>query len=347
MNELVSIVIPVYNVEKYLSMCIDSVLKQTYSNLEIILVNDGSTDNSGKICDDYLKIDTRIVVFHNENSGVGSTRNFGVEHSNGKYIVFVDSDDCCRSKMIEKMIDNYEKNDNDTLIICGIDVFEKDLEIYKSYSYNAGLYKVEDYVQTILLPTKIGQFCGGPYNKLFLRDIIINNNIIFDTKATFAEDFCFNINYLKYIKQVHILDENLYLYRENSVNSLTYKNYHNYDAETYWSQRLHAFEVFEDIFYYYKLYKKNKGEINELLIRFMISSVKMQCKNSVDKTEIFEYVKKICEDEYCRQHITSVSNINKLDRIRLFLIRNRKYKILILAEKTRYVVGRKILGRNI
>ena len=92
-NDLISIVVPLYNVENYLKECIDSILTQSYHNLEIILVDDGSTDNSGKICDNYAKKDSRIKVIHKENGGASDARNYGIKEAKGKYIQFTDSDD--------------------------------------------------------------------------------------------------------------------------------------------------------------------------------------------------------------------------------------------------------------
>ncbi len=101
--DLISIVVPVYNVEKYLKKCIDSIINQTYKNLEIILVDDGSPDNCGKICDDYAEIDNRIKVIHKKNGGLSDARNVGIKNSLGKYISFVDSDDYIKSNMIEEL----------------------------------------------------------------------------------------------------------------------------------------------------------------------------------------------------------------------------------------------------
>lgn len=101
---LVSIVVPVYNVEIYLDDCLKSVLAQTYSNLEIILVDDGSTDNSGAMCDAYMKIDSRIQVFHQKNGGLSAARNFGMRHASGKYIYFLDSDDYIEKNAIEELV---------------------------------------------------------------------------------------------------------------------------------------------------------------------------------------------------------------------------------------------------
>ncbi len=100
-NDLISVIIPIYNVEKYLSKCIESVINQTYKNIEIILVDDGSPDNCGKICDEYAKIDSRIKVIHKKNGGISDTRNIGIDNSNGKYITFIDSDDYVTNDYIE------------------------------------------------------------------------------------------------------------------------------------------------------------------------------------------------------------------------------------------------------
>ena len=100
-QDLISIVVPIYNVEKYLEKCINSIIIQTYKNIEIILVNDGSTDSSGKICDIYLKIDKRIKVVHKKNGGLSDARNVGIENAKGKYIAFIDSDDFLDSDFIE------------------------------------------------------------------------------------------------------------------------------------------------------------------------------------------------------------------------------------------------------
>ena len=118
-NELISIIVPVYKVEKYLEKCVKSILKQTYTNLEIILVDDGSPDNSGKMCDELAKVDDRIKVYHKKNGGLSDARNYGVERANGEYIGFVDSDDYIHECMYEKLYEAIKKSG--TLIVeCGV-----------------------------------------------------------------------------------------------------------------------------------------------------------------------------------------------------------------------------------
>ena len=110
MEDLISVIIPVYNVELYLRRCIDSVIKQTYKNLEIILVDDGSTDKSGEICDEYASLDNRISVIHKENGGLSSARNAGLKNAHGEYFGFVDSDDAIVEDMYEYLYDILLKN---------------------------------------------------------------------------------------------------------------------------------------------------------------------------------------------------------------------------------------------
>ena len=108
-NIKVSVIIPVYNSEKFICRCVDSVLNQTYKNLEIFLIDDGSPDNCPKICDEYAKKDERIRVFHNENGGASVARNFALEKMNGDYVIFIDSDDYIKAEMIETMLNKIQE----------------------------------------------------------------------------------------------------------------------------------------------------------------------------------------------------------------------------------------------
>lgn len=119
---MVSIIVPIYNVEQYISKCIESILAQTYRDFELILVDDGSTDMCGKICDEYAKQDSRVHVIHQENKGVSAARNAGISLAKGEYIMFVDSDDFITENMLEKMHDCIAESGSD-IAICGINNF--------------------------------------------------------------------------------------------------------------------------------------------------------------------------------------------------------------------------------
>ena len=117
MNKLVSVIVPIYKVENYLKQCVDSLICQKYSNLEVILVDDGSPDGCGKICDEYKEKDSRIIVIHKENGGISSARNAGLEIAKGEYIVFIDSDDYVSDSFIYEMVEEMEKSVETDLII--------------------------------------------------------------------------------------------------------------------------------------------------------------------------------------------------------------------------------------
>ena len=125
MKPLISIIVPVYNVEKYLNRCIESIVAQTYTNLEIILVNDGSPDNSAQICESWREKDNRITILHKENGGLSDARNKGLEVANGEYVSFIDSDDFVHSLYIEALY-TMCKNTNTKIAVCNFRRFEKD-----------------------------------------------------------------------------------------------------------------------------------------------------------------------------------------------------------------------------
>lgn len=117
MNQLVSIIVPVYNIEAYIEKCLQSILSQTYQNIEIIIIDDGSTDGSGKICDDFQKIDSRIKVYHRDNFGLSATRNFGIKKSKGNLIAFIDGDDSVEPEYIERLVTSLR--DDIDIVVCG------------------------------------------------------------------------------------------------------------------------------------------------------------------------------------------------------------------------------------
>lgn len=170
MNEpLISIIIPVYNVEKYIRKCLDSVLNQTYKNIEIIIINDGSTDNTYSICIEYEKSDSRIKLFTQENSGQGAARNLGLQHAQGTYIGFVDGDDYIDPDMYETMIKQAE-NLSAELVICGL-YYNNNITIKKSKTPSS--IQVWDNYQAMLSYLSDSVIFTGPVNKLYRKSLFI------------------------------------------------------------------------------------------------------------------------------------------------------------------------------
>ena len=135
MGNLISVIVPIYNVEKYIDTCLKSITKQTYKNIEIILVDDGSTDLSAKLCDEWKKKDKRVKVIHQENKGVAQARNIGIDCATGKYISFIDPDDYIDYQMLEKLYDTLEKT-NSQISICKFIHVMKNKRIFNKRSYN-------------------------------------------------------------------------------------------------------------------------------------------------------------------------------------------------------------------
>lgn len=206
MNEKkISIIIPIYNGEKYLKECIDSVINQKYNNLEIILINDGSTDKTEKICLDYKKNDSRIIYIYQENSGVSAARNKGIEISSGNYIIFLDSDDSLELYAIEKINENIENTD----LLC-FGYRECYVDQKRDIILNENIYDKKEIEEKILITQTIG---GYLWNKVFDARIIKENNIVFDNNIHFCEDLLFVINYFKYCEKTIYIKEILYNYK--------------------------------------------------------------------------------------------------------------------------------------
>ena len=133
LNPLISVVVPIYNVDKYLDRCVESIIKQTYTNLEIILVDDGSSDNSPQICDNWNVKDKRIKVIHKENGGLSDARNVGLSFATGEIISFIDSDDWIEHEMFEKML-NRKKKDNSDIVSCGVKWVKEDGSLIRNHN---------------------------------------------------------------------------------------------------------------------------------------------------------------------------------------------------------------------
>lgn len=211
----ISVIVPVYNVENYLEMCVDSILNQTYKGLEVILIDDGSTDLSGSICDDFAKKDSRVIVLHQSNGGVSVSRNKGIESATGKYIMFCDSDDVVEQHWCEYM---YKAvcNNFGSLIVSDWEQFGN--ETFLNYRYcdtEMNIQKTNYY--SLFCKVLTGSVC----NKIFRTDIIMNNYVRFPIGIPIAEDVLFVHEYMKYCGGGCLyLANTLYYYRDNSRSAM-------------------------------------------------------------------------------------------------------------------------------
>lgn len=204
----ISIIVPVYNVEKHLHKCIDSILNQTFTDFELILVDDGSPDNCPAICDEYAKQDTRIKVIHKNNGGLSSARNAGIKNATGKYIMFCDSDDTVDPDWCRMMYDCIKAHPN-AWIVCNMWKVTNDK---KTMCHNGAICNKD-----ILTYFDIFNIGLSPYapNKIYLLDKLKTNNIFFDDNCRYGEDVEFNVNYCSLCDEIIYIQSPLYFYYEN------------------------------------------------------------------------------------------------------------------------------------
>lgn len=211
---MVSVIVPVYKVEEFLPRCIDSILKQTYQNLEIILVDDGSPDNCGKICDEYALKDERVKVIHKENGGLSSARNSGLEIATGEYVAFVDSDDWIDTTYVQTLKDVLENTTSDmsACMFCRTKGEKAERRLFND-------------IPEVITDEKFfsvlseNSFAGYASNKLFKKDIIEKNGLRFDEKIFNGEDFPFVLEYVRFTEKTAFIKQDLYFYffRETGI----------------------------------------------------------------------------------------------------------------------------------
>lgn len=217
--DLVTIIVPVYNVEKYINECVDSLISQTYRNVEIILVDDGSTDESGKICDSYATSDSRIKVIHKRNEGLGFARNTGLKAAKGKFVTFIDSDDKADADLVENMVNGIYEADCDTCI-GGFKRISENGSVRYEEKYDKIIYEGEDVYNQLFArmlgsaPDKHDAVRMSVWNVMYSMDIILKNNIEFPSERVFiSEDIIWDSQYYKYAQKAIVIDSTAYNYR--------------------------------------------------------------------------------------------------------------------------------------
>ena len=282
-SPLISIIIPVYNAEKYLHQCLDSVVAQTYTKWECLLIDDGSKDSSGVICDEYAAKDNRFRVFHKENGGVSSARNIGIEESKGEFIAFYDSDDTipadsikvlysslCNSKS-DSVVGNYKKIYSEENILCS--------NIFNDFSES----QVEDALKLFFVYPR-GLFQGYLWNRLFRKKVIVDNNIRFDEYIKYKEDGLFLVLYiLKSDNPIVCVPNVVYNYyvRTNSAMGILNKSFSkdyftNLDARLLILKEIKESEISKEII---DLAKDSVGDIVKILLMKMCRFHQFNVKN--------------------------------------------------------------------
>lgn len=217
MNEMVSIIVPVYNAEKTLERCVRSLIEQTYSNIEIILVNDGSKDDSLSICRQFEKNDNRVIVVDKPNGGVSSARNAGLDIANGEFVMFCDSDDFVSNMIVELMVKKYSPNN---LLMCEFKRFMNEISINEVTDDNTKIELI--YLRKSEFIKYWNNGIGSPTTKLFDNRVITKYSIRFPLELNLGEDLLFVVEYLSHIKgNIQLLPIPLYYYKVDQTDTLS------------------------------------------------------------------------------------------------------------------------------
>lgn len=315
MADCISIIVPIYNSSKTLDRCIKSILCQTYKNIELLLVNDGSTDDSEKICLKYQALDNRVKYFYKENTGTGDTRNYGIIKSKGSYIGFVDSDDEVLPNMYEKLI-NVNKSIKYDIIGCSnYDYFEEtNIKKERTLDLKEGIQN-NRIVIDILYQNK--NAWGAVWNKIFKREIF--NDISF-IKTSTLEDYSVTLKVFNEYS-VYFIKEVLYIHYINST-SLSHRVYN--------EKMLLGYNVVNDITNYFKLKKSPKKILNGC-IYFKLSLSEFICRSiwKDKKNNNFKVLKKIKKQE----SIKNVFKCKSLSAFKLYLKINMYYFLMLFRRR--------------
>lgn len=257
----ISVIIPVYNSEKYLHKCIDSVLAQTYQDFELILINDGSKDNSLDICDKFAQGDIRIKVVTQENQGVSVARNRGLKLASGKYIMFIDSDDFIDTDYLKTFVDKLSERDFDFVVAGVRHVDEKD-NVLREFISEANEATTKENIGKLIPKIEIDSLLGGPVSKVFKNELIKKNGISFNADIQFGEDQIFNIQYLMLCSSLVVVNYIGYNYIQRTSDSLVKKK-HSYEktnniANELYNIRINAIKYFNIEDHEYRLLNERK-----------------------------------------------------------------------------------------
>lgn len=305
-KDLISVIIPIYNSEIFLSKCLNSVVNQTYSNIEIILVNDGSKDKSEKICNNYVNKYSNIKLINQENSGVSSARNAGIKSSKGKYIVFIDSDDYIDNDMVQCLYDSM-KNTGSDMAICNV-------HNNNSLKNIPSIINKEQALNFILDKDK---FCGYPVNKIYKSELV--KDILFDNNVKICEDLLFNCQYISQIDKISIIDKKLYHYNKNPESAINNKA--NLNKNT-------AIDAYMKLISLYE--KNNKNALLKLYVCLIkiYSDVIYNYHNARVK---YDDITKIAFVKKIYKSLISSSNLTLKNKIVVFMY----YRCPILVQKLR------------
>lgn len=330
-KDMVSVIIPVYNVEKYLNRCVESVLSQTYGNCEIILVDDGSPDHCPQMCDDFAKEDSRVKVVHKPNGGLSSARLAGFREACGEYVLFVDSDDYIESNMVESLVDAAQKNNAD-MAVCGYYTQFDDHVAENLLPYSKDLLQTPEeltgeYILPLIGYAKAGVNLPGFLCIRLLRRALIREDFFVSENRFFAEDIVFDLLYSDHIHKIAIVNSALYYY---CINGQSLSN----------KYRKNKWQMLKNLYEFKREFLQARGISDDCgrLNNFMCGSLFAAVDNAVlsgSYASFLQEVKSITKD--AKQVINSAdkSGLSSTTALTMLLLKTRLYPVLYILRKSR------------
>ncbi len=323
-NDLISIIVPIYNSERFLAECIDSILEQSYGNIEVLLINDGSTDKTESICHIYEDKDNRIHYYHQSNHGVSVARNRGIISASGKYLMFVDSDDMLADSAVEILYRRAIENEAQ-LVIGGITRVRNGVSVRNGFN-NQVLSGREEIAEMVAAQYKTS-VASSPCCKLYSTEAVADNR--FKEGISLGEDLLFNINVFSTVNKVVLVNEELYYYRVQNNNSLT----NTYKDGYYEDMRL----IYEEAVGYLKEIEEksktviNKSNVGYKFYNFAVAFIVRQIERGDSRIRCKQYIRKICEDQNFIEAINLIGDVSVVDKLMIGLIRQKRVGLIYCA----------------
>lgn len=283
---MISIIVPIYNTESFLDECINSIVKQYYANFECILVDDGSTDSSGIICDQWAKKDTRIHVIHKQNAGVSMARNVGIERAIGDFITFIDSDDLVAPTYLSDMVNALKLNEHSELYVSGFILYPVKPQYNPSIPIEQCTFILDNAHIKQFVQLNERSLIYGPWSKLYRTSIIREKKIRFNTQISLGEDLCFNYDYLRYVTKITTIPKANYFYREVGEDSLSNKY-----RDDLFDLSYEQWHIIKDFYVVRDMWSDiSKRYLYHLLWSFVYDGIFVSKKR---KGNIYHYIKKV------------------------------------------------------
>ncbi len=322
MDELISVIVPTYNSAQTINRCINSIRNQSYKNIEIIIVNDGSTDDTLYRLLNLADTDNRIKIYNIKNSGVSKARNIGIEKAKGEYVMFVDSDDYIEEKMVDKLLDMRKKYN--MMPICKYSILTNGYtEETKEENVEVRVLELRKCFYELFFEQNA---LKAPWGKLYDLKIIKNNNIVFEKNLSLGEDIIFNLNYMKYEESICYSNERLYYYSRENIKSLStryYKNMINIQKK-----------INKAILNYTAL--KACTEIDKIQIKCLknlLTAVSNEFHSDENLFKRYVNARKIMKDSEIQKYANFLYKENKINKIFFSIIKNRMILTYLITKR--------------